>query len=138
MCILLYFYSNLHKKLTAGDNIPDDEEDGGELPVHPQPMLGFYLVGWGIALIICGISGAVNMRHYAGPDYCFLGPTASVSAVLVPSAAILLVLAFLWLLAHCAASRRNSESGRISQGTQATERVDLELLSKFVTSFIFL
>lgn len=49
---------------SSSDDLPHDE-----IPVK-KPILGIYMVGYGIALIICGLSSAVNMRGYAG---MFLG-----------------------------------------------------------------
>lgn len=48
-------------------DLPQDEPPA-DYPLPPKPMLRFYLVGWGIPVIVCGISGAVNMEDYAGYD----------------------------------------------------------------------
>ncbi|KAG8237517.1 hypothetical protein J437_LFUL017567 [Ladona fulva] len=121
--------SNMYKKLTKSDNL-DGAHDDEPPPDHPpkKPMLGFYLVGWGIALIICGISGAVNMKNYAGRHYCFLAPNPSISAIYVPAAGILFLILVFSLLIHCVASSNISEAnGRFSAGTRVTENIDLEL-----------
>ena len=36
-----------------------------EGPPMPKPMLRFYLIGWGISIIICGITAAVNLNYYS-------------------------------------------------------------------------
>ncbi|XP_071443101.1 adhesion G protein-coupled receptor A3 [Hetaerina americana] len=121
--------SNMYKKLTKSDSF-DGGHDDEPPPDHPpkKPMLGFYLVGWGIALIICGISAAVNKRNYAGHQYCFLSHNPSISAVYVPAAGILFLVLVFSLLIHCITSGSHSDvSGQFSVGTRATENIDLEL-----------
>jgi len=102
-----YNFSDLHTRLTAHETIPDESEDEEPMSNGPKPLLGLYLVGWGVGLIICGISAAVN--RYTTPLYCFLPTTSAVSAALVPSIILLLIFALTWLLAHCAALRRAIE-----------------------------
>ncbi|XP_076480930.1 remoulade isoform X2 [Bombus vancouverensis nearcticus] len=107
LCCLLWmavFASNMYKKLSKPDleDIPDNELQD---PPIPKPLLGLYLVGWGIAMIICGISGAINLREYAGYSYCFLTTAPALVALFVPAGFLIL-----------------------SEGTQATENMDLELL----------
>ncbi|XP_046386028.1 adhesion G protein-coupled receptor A3 [Ischnura elegans] len=120
--------SNMYKKLTKSDSF--DAHDDEPPPDHPpkKPMLGFYLVGWGIALIICGISAAVNKRSYAGQQYCFLSPNPSISAIYVPAAGILFLIFIFSLLIYCITSGNHSDSsGQFSVGTRATENIDLEM-----------
>ncbi|XP_058797797.1 adhesion G protein-coupled receptor A3 isoform X2 [Phymastichus coffea] len=119
--------NNMYKRLSKStvDPITDDDELR-EQPIR-KPLLGLYLVGWGIALIICGISGAVNMREYAGYSHCFLTTTGPLAAVFVPAAILLVYLIVLHMLIRC--TIRNVDlNGQLSEGTQATENVDLELL----------
>lgn len=107
------------------DPITDDDELR-EQPIR-KPLLGLYLAGWGIAMIICGISGAVHMREYASYSHCFLTSSASLAAVFVPAAILLVYLTVLHMLIRC--TIRNVDlNGQLSEGTQATENVDLELL----------
>lgn len=108
--------------VTAGS-----EELSGEVVVVGQPLVGLYLVGWGISALICGLSGAVNLPHYAGSCHCSLGPGPGVTALIVPST--VLILYFLWraLMVRCVTL---SESrAQLSEGTQAT---DLELMETTV------
>ncbi|XP_008207525.2 adhesion G protein-coupled receptor A3 isoform X1 [Nasonia vitripennis] len=119
--------SNMYKRLSKStmDPITDDDELHEE-PIR-KPLLGLYLVGWGIALIICGISGAINMREYAGYSHCFLSSAPSLAALFVPAAILLVYLTILHMLIRC--TIRNVDlNGQLSEGTQATENVDLELL----------
>lgn len=116
-------YKRLSKSIV--DPITEDDELR-EQPIR-KPILGLYLAGWGIALIICGISGSVNLREYAGYTHCFLTSTASLTALFVPAAILLIYLTILHMLIRC--TIRNVDlNGQLSEGTQATENVDLELL----------
>ena len=61
---LIYCFSNMYKKFMKAQQPPEPEPEISEGPLPPKPMLRFYLVGWGISLIVCGITGAVNMDFY--------------------------------------------------------------------------
>ncbi len=32
----------------------------------PKPILGIYLIGWGLSIIVCGIVAAISLDHYSG------------------------------------------------------------------------
>ncbi|CAG9860489.1 unnamed protein product [Phyllotreta striolata] len=91
-----------------------------------KPILGLYLVGWGVGLIVCGLSAAININEYASESYCFLKPGPALSALYVPCAVILVVLIIFLLLVRC--SIYDDANGGLSEGTQVTEHVDLDLL----------
>lgn len=118
--------NHMYKRQSRGalERPADDLPPGA--PIH-KPILGLYLVGWGVGLIVCGISGAVHLRDYAQPSFCFLGAGPALSAVLVPAAILVTVLCILFFLSLCAI-RNNDVNGQLSEGTQGTENVDLELL----------
>ncbi|XP_017878291.1 adhesion G protein-coupled receptor A3 isoform X2 [Ceratina calcarata] len=129
LCPLLWmsvFASNMYKKLTKSDlkDIPDSELP--DQPI-PKPLLGLYLVGWGIAMIICGISGAINLREYAGYSYCFLTTGPALAALFFPAVILILCLIIFHLLIKCAIQNVDM-NGQLSEGTQTTENMDLELL----------
>ncbi|KAK7870368.1 hypothetical protein R5R35_000539 [Gryllus longicercus] len=127
--------SNMYKKLTKSDSLdtlPEDELPPDQ-PVAQKPLLGLYLVGWGIALIVCGISGAVNMPLYASHWHCFLSTGPSLGAVFVPAGILISFLVVMFLLIHCAA-RNIDANGQHSEGTQVTENVDLDMLDSNITS----
>lgn len=146
MCVAVSnMYKRLHKSETSA--ILTDDSLQAEQPVQ-KPILGLYLVGWGVALIVCGISGAVNMRDYASYSYCFLDSPPALSAVFIP-AAILLVSIFVFLLMiRCAIRNADTQMTQLSEGTswcftletcnsgfcfffpgtQGTENLDLDLL----------
>ncbi|XP_063621830.1 adhesion G protein-coupled receptor A3 [Cydia splendana] len=124
LCCLLWMCVSAHvmyKWVTRRDRPPPD--DPPDAPVR-KPVLGLYLSGWGIALIVCGISGAVNLKDYAGYAQCFLSTAAALTALLVPGGILLLFLSALFLLIRCTIRDVNVQ---LSEGTQATEHVDLEL-----------
>lgn len=120
--------NNMYKRLSKSDHSDNAAEDDlpPGVPIQ-KPILGLYLVGWGIGLIVCGISGAVNLREYAGQNFCFLGSGPALSAIFVPAGILLAVLSLFYFLTLCAI-RDNDMNGQLSEGTQGTENVDLELL----------
>ncbi|KAL0269452.1 UNVERIFIED_CONTAM: hypothetical protein PYX00_007178 [Menopon gallinae] len=120
--------SNMYKRLSKSDHLDNPAEDDlpPGVPIQ-KPILGLYLVGWGIGLIVCGISGAVNLREYASRNFCFLGSGPALSAVFVPAGMLLAFLFLFYFLTFCAI-RNNDMNGQLSEGTQGTENVDLELL----------
>ncbi|KAJ8932526.1 hypothetical protein NQ318_009098, partial [Aromia moschata] len=109
LCSLLWMcvgVNCMYKRLSKNDVIGLQDDDlPSEQPVR-KPILGLYLVGWGVGLIVCGLSAAINMNEYASPGHCFLrtGPAPK-----------------------CAISNLDA-NGHLSEGTQATEHVDLDLL----------
>lgn len=129
LCVILWVcvsVSNMYKRLSKRNRLPMDD-----LPkenIGSKPILGIYLVGWGIGMIICGISGAVNMREYASYSHCFLNNGPSLSAIFVPSIILLLFLAILFICVRCHIRTSVDNNGHFSEITQGTENVDLELL----------
>lgn len=130
LCSLLWMcvgVNYMYKRLTKNDVIElQDDELPSDQPIQ-KPILGLYLVGWGIALIICGISGAVNMKEYAAHSHCFLNSAPSLSALFIPLFILLVFLCIFFLLIRCAIYNVDT-NGHLSEGTQATENVDLDLL----------
>ncbi|XP_055371243.1 adhesion G protein-coupled receptor A3 [Condylostylus longicornis] len=129
LCVLLWVcvsVSNMYKRLSKRNRVPVD--DIPKENVGRKPILGIYLVGWGIGLIICGISGAVNMREYSSYAYCFFGNGPSLSAIFVPSIILLVFLSILFICVRCHIRIVADNQNHFSEGTQATENVDIELL----------
>ncbi|CAH2046820.1 unnamed protein product, partial [Iphiclides podalirius] len=122
--------SDMYKWATRARGPPRDPEESpsgsaaGPGPPH-RPLLGLYLVGWGIALIVCGISGAVNIKDYAGYSQCFLSTAPALASLFIPVGILLLFLSVLFLLIRCTIRNMNVQ---LSEGTQATENLDLEML----------
>lgn len=129
LCVILWVcvsVSNMYKRLSKRNRLPI--EDYPKENIGSKPILGIYLVGWGIGMIICGISGAVNMREYASYSHCFLNNGPSLSAIFVPSIILLLFLAILFICVRCHIRTSLDNNGHFSEITQGTENVDLELL----------
>lgn len=64
----------MYKHLTRHDpiDLPPDEPPP-DPTVPPKPIMQFYLVGWGVGIIICGISAAVHLNAYHNPSlYVFV------------------------------------------------------------------
>jgi len=59
-CVCSKLYNKL-VKMRRPCPVSDDAE--GE-PLRPKPVLTSYLLGWGVAVILCGISGAINWTNY--------------------------------------------------------------------------
>ncbi|XP_034243765.1 adhesion G protein-coupled receptor A3 [Thrips palmi] len=137
LCALLWMavtVSNMRSSLNKKHPLEMGSED--DLPSSstppPKPLLGLYLVGWGIGLMVVGVSGAVNLKQYrylVRDEYCFLVPNSALGAVLVPCAAVVVYLLVCVLLVRCDLSQRQADTNaQLSDGTQGTENVDLDLL----------
>lgn len=151
LCVLLWLcvsLSSMYKRLTKSTTATSLPMNGQQ-PLQPsqppqephqrKPILGIYLVGWGIALLICGISSAVNMSEYAAYSFCFLHNATTLNALLVP-AGILLI--FSGILALCIYYQLSQQAVNVLQqhqqhlgqrqysdnNTQATEHIDLDWL----------
>lgn len=138
LCVLLWIcvsVSNMYKRMSRrhNRNLSLQPEDMIRESIGQKPILGLYLVGWGIALIICGISAAVNIREYASYSYCFLKTGPALSAVFVPAAILMTFLAILFICIKCSIPVQD-DIGLSEEGTQATENVDLDLLEPVILS----
>ncbi|XP_067943707.1 adhesion G protein-coupled receptor A3-like isoform X3 [Watersipora subatra] len=64
---------NIYRKVSGRGHhhVPTEEE---ATPLPPNPLLKFYLFAWGIPVIICGITGAVNINlsDNVDPYFCFI------------------------------------------------------------------
>ncbi|XP_019760183.2 adhesion G protein-coupled receptor A3 isoform X2 [Dendroctonus ponderosae] len=121
--------NTMHKRLSKnGESILQDDDLPSEQPIK-KPVMGLYLVGWGVALIVCGLSAAINVREYASHSHCFLRTGPALSALYLPFMILCIFLIVFFLLIRCAISNLDlSHGGHLSEGTQATEHVDLDLL----------
>ncbi|KAK3928787.1 Adhesion G protein-coupled receptor A2 [Frankliniella fusca] len=137
LCSLLWMaitVSNMRKSTKKKNPLEMGSEDDLPSSSHPppKPLLGLYLVGWGIGLMIVGVSGAVNLKQYryiVEGEYCFLVPNSALGAVLVPCASVIVYLLVCALLVRCDLSQRQADTNaQLSDGTQGTENVDLDLL----------
>ncbi|CAG9766682.1 unnamed protein product [Ceutorhynchus assimilis] len=126
MCVSI---NSMYKRLSRnGDSILQDDDLPSDQPIK-KPVMGLYLVGWGVALIICGLSTAINIKEYASQSHCFLRTGPALSALYVPFAILFLFMIVFFLMVRCAINILDlSHGGHLSEGTQATEHVDLDLL----------
>lgn len=51
-----------------------------------KPLTKFYLVGWGISLVICFITVAINVNNYGTNNHCFMNMNPFLGALIVPGA----------------------------------------------------
>lgn len=117
----------MYKRLSKNDIMGlQDDELPSDQPIK-KPILGLYFVGWGVAVIVCGISAAININDYSSGEYCFLRMGPPISALYIPFAILVLFLAVFFLLVRCTIYGMDA-NGHLSEGTQATENVDLDLL----------
>ncbi|ELU04140.1 hypothetical protein CAPTEDRAFT_219588 [Capitella teleta] len=85
-------------------------EMGG--PPVPRSPLTCYLLGWGVPLIVCGISGAIHWRNYgADQPFCFLSFDAALLTFFLPAGILVLLniiffLRMLCILRSAAGKRR--------------------------------
>lgn len=66
--LTFHFFSNMLKKFSKANKPPAPPPDMPGMPLPPKPMIRFYLLGWGVPTIICGITAAVSLDHYSEPD----------------------------------------------------------------------
>uniref|UniRef100_A0A0K8V8M5 G-protein coupled receptor 124 n=1 Tax=Bactrocera latifrons TaxID=174628 RepID=A0A0K8V8M5_BACLA len=127
LCVCL---SNLYKGLSKTYQAASEPDVPKEVQFK-KPILSIYLVGWGIGMIICGISSAVNVNEYASYSFCFLHNSSSLNALFVPAIILLIFLIILMLCIYCHMSQRvvNVLSNKhFADNTMATENIDLDWL----------
>lgn len=135
LCVLLWMCvsaSNLYKRMTRLSrvnerNLSIPSDDLPKERATKKPILGLYLAGWGIAMIVCGISGAVNITEYASYSFCFFESGPALGALFVPTVVLLSFLLLVFISIKCN-MLSTDDIGHMSEGTQATENVDLDLL----------
>lgn len=85
--------------------------------------MGLYLAGWGVALIVCGLSAAINVREYASHSHCFLRTGPALSAIYIPFIILFLFMVVMFLLVRCAISNLDlSHGGHLSEGNDLHHR----------------
>ncbi|XP_067657299.1 adhesion G protein-coupled receptor A3-like [Haliotis asinina] len=89
--------NNMFKKFLKAERPPSPPPEPVVMPLPPKPILRFYFLGWGVPIIICGITAAVNFNFYSGSDYCFLAWEPSLGAFYGP-VALLVVLNLIFFL----------------------------------------
>lgn len=129
LCVLLWqcvSLSSLYKRLAKSQRgVLASELDGTPREARvKKPIMGIYLVGWGIGLIICGISSAVNIHEYAAYSFCFLHQPSALNALIVPA---LILLLFMTIMLMCTfyhiKQRRGPGSQHYSDHTQVSKQL---------------
>ncbi|GAB0096751.1 adhesion G protein-coupled receptor A3 [Sergentomyia squamirostris] len=133
MCVSVSNFLKRMKRLDKRSNVLQGDDLPKEDITGRKPILGIYLVGYGIAVIICGIGGAVNIKEYASYSYCFMKSGPALSAVFVPATIVVCFLCLLFICIKCNLRDRDI-NGHMSEGTQGTENVDLDLLEPGATT----
>ncbi|XP_067638481.1 adhesion G protein-coupled receptor A3 [Eurosta solidaginis] len=127
LCVCL---SNLYKGLSKNYRITTESDVSKENKLR-KPIFSIYLVGWGIGMIICGISTAVNINEYAAYSFCFLHNSSSFNAFLVPAIILLIFLGILILCIYCYMTQRAINvlaEKQITDNPIVTENIDLNWL----------
>ena len=109
-CLWLTIVSSIvYKKLVNPGNVskphssnpyvvtPQDEVNVGtdDIQRNKNPLGQYYLVGWGVPLIISGITAGASLTQYttSGYDWCFLSLAPAIGAILIP----ILLISFIHL-----------------------------------------
>lgn len=135
LCVLAWMCvsaSTMHKRIArlsraADRNLSIPSDDSPKESIASKPVMGLYLVGYGIPMIICGISVAVNVHEYASYGFCFFDQRPALSALIAPALILSVYLVVTFVRIKCNLSTPD-DVGHMSEGTQATENVDLDLL----------
>lgn len=132
LAVLLWIcvtFNQFHKRLAQrrGDE---------ELRRERKPISGLYFVGWGIGLLVCGLSGAINMEEYATYHYCFMRPMPAIASIFVPTA-ILLVYVLITVVRIRFTIKTRQISTNMSEGTQMTEQVRVVNFNELFEIFSF-
>ncbi|XP_013403689.1 adhesion G protein-coupled receptor A3 isoform X1 [Lingula anatina] len=122
--------SNMYKRLVKSRKPPEPPPSDLMGPLPPKPMLRFYLLGWGVAVIICGITGAVSLDFYMGQEYCFLAwePSLAFLAFLGPTGFLLLLTCIFFICTACQLSG-DSKDFNDSEETEEIAENEIELIT---------
>ncbi|GFR76552.1 adhesion G protein-coupled receptor A3, partial [Elysia marginata] len=118
----------IYKKFLKASQPPEPPPELGPMPLPPKPILQFYFVGYGVPLIICGITAAVNLHFYAGMKYCFLEWEPSLGAFYAPVAILVAWNLVLFMRISCVVRSTpdlNSEGANESEQEFHTNEIEL-------------
>ncbi|RUS79656.1 hypothetical protein EGW08_012579, partial [Elysia chlorotica] len=117
-----------YKKFLKASQPPEPPPDLGPMPLPPKPILQFYFVGYGVPLIICGITAAVSLQFYAGMKYCYLEWEPSLGAFYAPVTLLVAWNLILFMRISCVVRSTpdlNSESANESDQEIHTNEIEL-------------
>ncbi|XP_052102623.1 adhesion G protein-coupled receptor A3-like [Mytilus californianus] len=126
---------NLLKKFTKSDKPPAPPPDPVNMPLPPQPMLRFYLLGYGVPVIVCGITAAISLDHYADSNYCFLQWDPSLGAFYGPVALLVLFDVVFFLRIACVVQDIKPETINVIT-TDETHDIELNHTTDEITTEI--
>ncbi|KAJ8316994.1 hypothetical protein KUTeg_004898 [Tegillarca granosa] len=115
---------NMLKKFTKSDRPASPPPEDTPMPLPPKPMLRFYLLGWGVPIIVCGITAAVSIDHYAEPNYCFLAWDPSLGAFYIPVALLVVFNLTFFLRISCVV---RGTPNNLNESDDTEEVNDIEL-----------
>lgn len=127
LCVLLWIcvsVSNMYKRVSRNDRIGMEDELPREEQRIKKSVLGLYFVGYGIALMICGINSAVNIKEYASYTHCFMDSSSELGALFLPASILLFFLVIMFICIRFHLRNRTVYNAHLSEGTEALE-IDL-------------
>lgn len=127
LCVMLWIcvsVSNMYKRVSRNDRIAMEDELPREEPKMKKPILGLYLVGYGIGLLICGINSAVNLKEYASYSHCFMDSSSELGALYLPASILIFFLLIMFICIRFHLRNRVICNTHMSEGTEALE-IDL-------------
>ena len=95
----------------------------GDSKRHKNPLGQYYLIGWGVPLIICGITAGASLSQYttSGYDWCYLSLAPAVGAILIPIVLISFIhLFFIFAILSFTQSKPGFETKVVSDGDTAS------------------
>lgn len=101
--LLCNFYKTISRRRTTTqelDTVASSIASTNEATKKSKPLLGLYLVGYGISLLI-GTIGAVNLQDYSSYNICFITETPALNSVIFPTIILITFLVVLFLAVMC-------------------------------------
>ncbi|XP_019534117.2 adhesion G protein-coupled receptor A3 [Aedes albopictus] len=101
--LLCNFYKTISRRRNAAqeiDTVASSITSTNEVTKKSKPLLGLYLVGYGISLLI-GTIGAVNLQDYSSYNICFITETPALNSVIFPTIILIAFLVVLFLAVMC-------------------------------------
>lgn len=129
LCVLLWIcvsVSSMYKRVSRNDRIGMEDELPREEPRLKKPILGHYLLGYGVGMLICGINLAVNLKEYASYTHCFMDTSAELGALFLPSSILLFFLLIMFICIRFHLRNRVICNTHLSEG--GTEALEIDLL----------
>ncbi|XP_076439680.1 adhesion G protein-coupled receptor A2-like [Babylonia areolata] len=120
--------NNMYKKFTKADQPPSPPPEPVSMPLPPKPILRFYFLGWGVPIIICGITAAVNLNHYLGLEYCFLAWEPSLGAFYAPMGLLIILNLIFFMRISCVVHTQSAAVLNDSDETEEVHTNEIELV----------